>query len=91
MDEREDRRLVCRSTESDLAEHARAQLEAIVDDPEPSSEPAQNPHMRWGCRWFCPADGSPLRETKATLVCDECGRMIPAGLVYELVEFNHHR
>jgi hypothetical protein len=90
MVERADRRLVCLATGSDLAPRAQAELEAIVENPERSIEPAQNPHMRWGCQWFCPADGLPLRETTATLVCDECGRMIPAGLIYQLVELNPH-
>jgi hypothetical protein len=54
MEEREYGRLVCLATGSDLAPRARAQLEAIVEDPEPSIEPAQNPTHEMGLSMVLP-------------------------------------
>ncbi|CAB4889175.1 unannotated protein [freshwater metagenome] len=82
--------LVCASTGADLAEHARAQLEAIVAAP--AVDRAERPEtvVNWGVQWFCPADGHALTEESGALVCGECGRSVAGGLVYELIEFNAH-
>ena len=82
--------LVCVATGQNLSSHARHELERLVDDPVSYVPPASNPEFKWGCRWFCPADGLPLREVEARLVCDECGRVVSGRLIYELSEFNYH-
>lgn len=45
---------------------------------------------RWGGRWFCPADASPMSEWGGTVGCRQCGRSLSHGTIYQLVEYHVH-
>jgi hypothetical protein len=83
-------RLQCGATGAELSEHARAQLARIVEGH--ASAARRNPEQpfRWGVKWFCPADAHPLTEVDGMLECQDCGRVIAGGLVYELIELFVH-
>lgn len=79
--------LVCSATGSDFSEHATRELSAIV-----ASEPGEvhDLKVRYGSRWYCPADGSAIDEVNGRVMCSVCRRSLPGRLLYVLIEFNYH-
>lgn len=86
--ELEDGRLVCRLGDMDLSQHAQDGLVSVVRSGPLEVAPSR---VRWGGSWYCPADGSRMREAGGRVVCPGCSRVLPGGLLYELIEFHVHR
>lgn len=84
-----DGELTCSASGAPLSPHARRAVEAIVDQVQPGERrPRQASSL--GVSWYCPADAAPLVESDGLLQCDKCNRVIPSGLVHELIELNPH-
>lgn len=80
--------LVCDRTGADVSLVASEELRQVaLSDPD---EPAAPSTVRWGGRWHCPLDGSPMAETGGIVSCSSCRRAIPGRLLYQLIEFNAH-
>lgn len=77
----------CIATGSDFSAKAWQDLEAIA-----GSEPGQAADLkiRYGSTWHCPADGAEIRESDGHAACTSCGRSLPGGLLYQLIEFHDH-
>lgn len=83
------RALVCLNG-VDLSERMSQFLTEFCDQP-PDRAADRTTKVHWGGTWFCPADGARMASSRHQLpCCPECGRVLPGGRVYELVEFNHH-
>lgn len=84
---------VCVATGTPYSRRVSAWLQRIVDEMDARdtlARPAARPGLHRAGRWFCPADGRLLTVTRNQPECGECGRTLPASLVYELVELNPH-
>lgn len=46
--------------------------------------------IQYGSGWHCPADGTEIIESEGHAVCTTCGRSLPGGLMYQLIEFHDH-
>lgn len=81
--------MVCPIGEMELSPHVQAELLRIAAGPplEPSSRTMS---FRYGGGWRCPADGAHMAELDGYVKCGECGRCIPGGVLYQLIELHVH-
>jgi len=47
--------------------------------------------FRVGGQWFCPKDGTPMREADGMVQCPRCARCFTGSQIYQLIEVHPHR
>lgn len=87
---RRDGDLWCGTGRTGLSANVDAELMELVTA-EPSKVFDRSHSVRWGGKWFCPFDGSRMRFDDSGLpACPYCERVLPGGLLYQLIEFHVH-
>lgn len=79
--------LYCMATDMEFSDWAKTELVAVVDAAPDSGNPLG---WRVGRAWYCPADGTQMRQADGVLGCPSCGRSISGKLLYNLIEFHAH-
>jgi uncharacterized Zn finger protein (UPF0148 family) len=79
--------LTCLRGEMMLSKYVAQGLKHIVVSNPIKPEPRMT---RWGGWWHCPADGSQMTEESGLVRCYECGRFLPGGMIYNLIELHTH-
>jgi hypothetical protein len=44
-----------------------------------------------GGRWYCPADGTAMREDAGVIACPRCSRSLTGSQIFQLIELHPHR
>jgi hypothetical protein len=47
--------------------------------------------FRVGGQWFCPTNGTPMREADGMVQCPRCARCFAGSKIYQLIEVHPHR
>jgi len=78
--------LVCTASGADFSEVASRRLREVAEDP-PDERPKPS-QVQMGGTWYCPADGAITQESDGLIACTRCERVLPTGLIYQLIEFH---
>jgi hypothetical protein len=82
-----DSRLYCTGTDMDFSEVVAGELTSVVDS---APDPPTPSKVKWGGKWFCPADATRMHELGGIVECPNCRRSLPPRLLYGLIEFHVH-